>query len=372
MFRLKKRTARYWKIVILLLMGCLLMTFACHDQFLYHQPIAKITKVTNSKPLTQVDEFQNKDQITYQKIQGIVLNGHYCGKKIHLKNSFTKTHATDQEFHKNRQVFVSQIVKSKNGLEGNIKNVKRDYVIVFLGWLVVTLLILLMNKDGLKTIFSVIINTFVFIFAIWIDQHVYGNAVIIVFSILTICFSAISLLIILGPNKKMLATFFSTIIGTLFSVLLGILILKITKNRGVFYESMQYVTQIPQTLFVAELMLGSLGAVMDECSDIIATLFELHSLNPMISRQQLFQAGKKVGNEIVGPLINVLFLVFMTGTFASSILYLKNNNSWGYTFNMNMSLGMVQSLISAIGIASVVPIVSMFGALLLGRKQVDE
>ncbi|WP_295730582.1 YibE/F family protein [uncultured Limosilactobacillus sp.] len=358
-----------FKIMIALLIGGFVMFFVHHDQVLYHQPIAKITKVTNGQPKKQVDEFKNHDQLTHQKITATILNGRYRGQTVHLNNAFTNTHATDQQFHVGNQVFVNHLNHHQHRLTGNINSIKRDAVVAFLAWLVAALLILLMGYDGLKTLCSVILNTGLFILAIWLERKISGNAVLIVFGLLTVGFATASLLIVLGPNKKMLATLAATILGTFASLLLGILILGITHSRGVIYESMQYVTQVPQTLFLAELMLGSLGAVMDECSDIIATLFELHQLNPMISRKQLFSAGQSVGSEIMGPLINVLFLVFMTGTFASSILYLKNGNGWGYTFSMNMSLGMTQSLVSGIGIAIVVPIVSAFGALLLGRKE---
>ena len=127
-------------------------------------------------------------------------------------------------------------------------------------------------------------------------------------------------------------------------------------------------TQVPRPLFVAEILLGSLGAVMDESSDIVATLFELKRIDPTVTRLQLFMSGRSIGKSIMGPLVNVLFLIFMADTFTNSLLYLKNGNSWGYTFSMNMSLGMVQSLISGIGIVLAVPVVSFLGALLLGRR----
>ena len=103
-------------------------------------------------------------------------------------------------------------------------------------------------------------------------------------------------------------------------------------------------------------------------SDIVATLFELKRIDPTVTRLQLFMSGRSVGKSIMGPLVNVLFLIFMADTFTNSLLYLKNGNSWGYTFSMNMSLGMVQSLVSGIGIVLAVPVVSILGALLLGRR----
>ncbi|MDM8334330.1 YibE/F family protein, partial [Limosilactobacillus panis] len=195
-----------------------------------------------------------------------------------------------------------------------------------------------------------------------------GEHVMLIFGSLAVIFTLVSLLLILGPTKKMLATFGATVIGTFTALGLSLLVFSMTHQRGIYYESMQYVTQVPRPLFVAETLLGSLGAVMDESSDIIATLFELKQLNPAVARRQLFLAGRNVGKTIMGPLINVLFLIFMAETFTSSLLYIKNGNSWGYTFAMNMSLGTVQSLVSGIGIVLAVPLVSLFGALLLGRR----
>ena len=190
----------------------------------------------------------------------------------------------------------------------------------------------------------------------------------LIFGSLAVIFTVVSLLLILGPTKKMLATTAATIIGTFTALGVSLLVFAWTHERGIYYESMQYVTQVPRPLFLAETLLGSLGAVMDESSDIIATLFELKQLNPTVSRLQLFLSGRSVGKSIMGPLVNVLFLIFMAETFTSSLLYIKNGNSWGYTFAMNMSLGTVQSLVSGIGIVLAVPLVSGFGALLLGRR----
>ena len=59
----------------------------------------------------------------------------------------------------------------------------------------------------------------------------------------------------------------------------------------------------------------------------------------------------------------------MADTFPSALLYLKTAILSLY-LNMNMSLGMVQSLVSGIGIVLTVPLVSCFAALLLGRRKV--
>ena len=160
----------------------------------------------------------------------------------------------------------------------------------------------------------------------------------LVFGTLALIFTIVSLILILGLTKRMLATLGATVCGTLIAMLISLLVFQLTQERGIYYESMQYVTQVPRPLFLAETLLGSLGAVMDESSDIVATIFELRQLDPTVTKGQLFMAGRSVGKSIMGPLVNVLFLIFMVDTFTSSLLYLKNGNSWGYTFSMTTKL----------------------------------
>lgn len=349
--------------------GLLAMIFVTHNQRFYRQPIARVVKVTNGKAQRTEDEFKNVDHQTEQQITAVLMNGKYREKKVTIKNTFSDSQPMDQEYHVGDQLFLSQLVKRDGGLTANPAGQKRDTVVVFLGWLVITILLLTMGRAGTFALISVVIDTILFMIALALDLHNQGNHVLLIFSVLALIFTAVSLLLVLGPTKKMLATFGSTIVGTTVAILVGVLVLSLTNNRGVYYESMQYVTQVPRPLFIAEILLGSLGAVMDESSDIVATLFELKRIDPNVSRMQLFMSGRSVGKSIMGPLVNVLFLIFMADTFTNSLLYLKNGNSWGYTFNMNMSLGMVQSLISGIGIVLAVPAVSVFGSLLLGRRK---
>lgn len=362
--------SKWWLIISIVLVGIGTMLFTMHNQRFYRQPIGQIVRVKNGQPHRTTDQFKNIDHQTSQRLTVKIMNGRYQGQLAQVSNTYSDSQPMDQRFYPGNQIFLSQLRAHKQGkLTANVSGYKRDTIIVFLLWLVIILLLVLMGTSGALALISVVINGILFILAIMVDLNNQGAHVLATFGSLALAFAAISLLLVLGPNRKMLATLLATIVGTVLSLMVGLFILELTHHRGVYYESMQYVTQVPRPLFIAEILLGSLGAVMDESSDIMATLFELKQLNPQINRWQLFMSGRNVGKSIMGPLVNVLFLIFMADTFTSSLLFLKNGNSWGYTFDMNMSLGMVQSLISGIGIVIVVPVVSALGALLLGRRK---
>ncbi|BAG26768.1 conserved hypothetical protein [Limosilactobacillus fermentum IFO 3956] len=360
--------AKYKLVIALIVLGVGAMIFTTHNQRLYKAPLAQVVAVENGKAQKETDEFQNVDYQVNQTLTVKMLNGKYTGKEFKVNNTYTKSGALDQRYYPGNQIFLSQLTKRNGHLTANVAGYKRDVVLVFLGWLVIFLLVLMMGWAGSLAMLSVCLNAVLFYFVIQIDLKMQASHAFLTFSILALLFAALSLLLVLGLTKKMVATFLATVLGTSVAMLVSVLVMNLTHHQGIYYESMQYVTQVPRPLFLAETLLGSLGAVMDEASDIVATLHELHEIDPTISRRQLFLSGRNIGKSIMGPLVNVLFMIFMADTFTSALLYIKNGNNWGYTFSMNMSLGTVQSLVSGIGIVLAIPLVSAFAALLYGRK----
>ena len=142
--------------------------------------------------------------------------------------------------------------------------------------------------------------------------------------------------------------------------------MQVTNDKGVHYEALDFATQSPKQLFLAATVIGLLGAVMDAATDIVSTLFEMKRTQPEISRKQLFISGQNVGKSIMGPLVNVLLLIFFAETVTMAVLFFRTGNSIAYTFEWTMSLGIIQSLISGIGITLVIPSASLLSSLVLG------
>lgn len=355
-------------LIVMIIIGIFGNVFISYDLKFYSKPVAKVTSVKQISISKTDDEFHNQDEQISQRLIVTVLNGKYRHHRLTLNNTYTKSQTNSHKYRKSNVLILNNISDDKGKLSASILSLKRDRILFNITWLIITILVVMMGRAGLLAFIGVFINLLLFIVMININDQLHGNAILPVSIISAVIFTAISLLLIQGFSKKMLATFGATIGGTLLSILIGLLLLNLTHNRGVYYETMSYITQFPIPLFAAETLLSSLGAVMDEASDIMATLFELKTVDPTVSRHQLFSSGLSVGHSIMGPLINVLFLIFLADTFNSSLLYLRNGNSWGFTFNMTMSLGMVQSLICGIGIVLTIPLTSIFGALLLGKQ----
>ena len=344
----------------MLIFGIVFIFGVAHDERLYRQPIFKVNQVRTLNSNRATDEFHNQDRQTNQTLSGTVMNGTHRGKHLVLHNTYSQSNAMDRKYHVGEEAFL---VMHHDVNKSTIKTFKRDVPIAALTYFAICLLLIFLRISGLTALLSIVVNAVLFVIAVVINGKTEGTQVLWLFGGLAVVFSALTLWLILGLSRQMLITWASTIVGTVAALLVSLLVFHLTHEHGIHYESMQFVTQLPQPLFLAESLIGSLGAVMDESTDITSSLFALVRERPRISRRQIFWSGRNIGKSIMGPLINVLFFIFMGSALPLALLFLKNGNSWGYSFTMNMSLGVVQSLISAIGIVLAVLLSSFFASL---------
>ena len=247
-----------------------------------------------------------------------------------------------------------------------INNYKRDVYLIMLCWAVVVLLFLVTQIRGFTSLISVILNFIIFLLCVQLDVKWNINNFFWIFATVAVIFLALSLILVIGFNWQCLVTFSSIFIGTTLAMIIGVVAMQVTNDKGVHYEALDFATQSPKQLFLAATVIGLLGAVMDAATDIVSTLFEMKRTQPEISRKQLFISGQNVGKSIMGPLVNVLLLIFFAETVTMAVLFFRTGNSIAYTFEWTMSLGIIQSLISGIGITLVIPSASLLSSLVLG------
>lgn len=347
--------------LLIILSGGLLYLFTINDAFLYKQPIMRITHVENGKTVGIVDEFKNHDQQTSQRITGNILNGEHKNEKFKVHNTYTKSRGMDQKFHVGQLVFVN-IYQKKDKQTVSISHYKRDTYLLMLCWLTLVLLFVVMRSNGLRSIVSVILNFILFLIIVQLDVMWNITSFFGIYAISAIVFTALTLVLVIGWNKQCLVTFAAIFFGTATALLITVIAMWLTDDKGMHYEALDFATQAPKQLFLSASVIGLLGTVMDAATDIVSTLFELKRSQATVSFKQLFESGRQVGKKIMGPLINVLLLIFFAETFTLAILYFRTGNSFGYTFEWTMSLGLVQTLISGIGITLVIPSASLLAA----------
>ena len=356
------------KLLLIVLSGLILYIFASNDAFLYKQPVGKVENVSVKSISKTKDTFNNQDKVTVQEVTFKILNGKYRNKIVKLRNTYSQSGGLDQEYKVGNQVFLT-IKKHHGKLNSSISHYKRDVYLVMLLWLVIVLLYATMKLNGLKTLLSVAVHFVVFLIFVQLDVMLNLTNFFWLFAAAAFIFTILSLWLVIGFNKQWFVTCASVVSGTVIALLIGLIAMNVTNGKGVHYEALDYATQSPKQLFLAATVIGLLGTVMDAATDIVSTLFEMKRTDEKISERQLFKSGMAVGRSIMGPLINVLLMIFFAETFTMAILYFKTGNSIAYTFEWTMALGIVQTLVSGIGVTLVIPCASFLSAKVLGGAQ---
>lgn len=347
---------------------CIALIVTNHNYSLYKKPIAEVVKTNVVEQHKSTDLNHNKDTVYSQKIVAKIMNGKYKGKLIHLENTYSYSGAYDQKYTVGTDLFVSLEKNSQHALSGTIEGVKRDKQVTAVAGLFILILLAIGKKQGFYSIISLLINIVLLIGALNVYLALGNVSLLAVCIVAVVLFTVISLLLVSGNQEKTHVAIISTLIGTFISLLIAYIVMQLTDSNGLHYEGMEFVTIPPQKIFMSEVLIGSLGAVMDVAITITSSVYELYEKNKEIAHKDLLKSGKEIGGDIMGAMTNILFFSYISGTIPMVLLYLKNGSPLGYTFSMNFSLELIRALTGSIGIVLTIPITLYLSILFIFRK----
>jgi len=353
-------------IMIVAFIGSII--FVNNNYSFYSTPIVKVTHTELIEQTDTVDNFNNQDIFSTQKLTAEIMNGEYVGDTIELMNDYSIAGAYDQAYTPGSELFVS-LSKSEEPLTGYVTNIKRDKYIIYVAWIFILTLVLIGKRQGFFAVISLAINALVLSFALDIYINYNNINLLLVISLCVIIFTVSSLLLVNGRNEKTYAAIVASLLGTFISVLIAYLVLVLTNEEGLRYEAMDFLTRPYKLVFMAGVFVGSLGAVMDVAITMSASTFELHEKNNNISNTALKKSVMDIGKDIMGTMTNILFFAYLSGSIPIMLLYLKNGSPLFFTISMNLSLEIARALAGGIGIVLTIPIGLYVSLFFLNRKK---
>lgn len=354
--------------VIFLLMAAMVFTY--NDYFLYKEDVVKITAVKNEEVYEKEGLNGEVEKYYNQEITAIIKSGEYKGKSITLNNTCSYSGVKDEGYKKGNYLFVS-LSGSEDKLSANILSVKRDMYVMVLICVFILGIVIFAGKKGVLSIISIIMNIIIFTYAL--NEYVNGKDILKLCNLMIILFTMISLILASGINKQTVCA----IISTLISVALIFIIYKITKENfeQPEYMMMEYITN-PEHLdhiFMAGVLIGGLGAIMDVAISISVAVNELINKDKNISVKNLISSVKEIGYDIMGTMINVLFFTYMCGTIPMLILKIKNGYKFLSIIKFQIPFEIIRFLVGAIGIVVTIPISGFIAITILKkRRQVND
>ena len=109
-------------------------------------------------------------------------------------------------------------------------------------------------------------------------------------------------------------------------------------------------------LLFSGLLISSLCAIMDVGMSIASAMTEICAQTPHISRKELFQAGMRVGRDMMGTNSNTLILAFAGGSLSMLVLDYAYDLPWLQIINSNnIGISIMQGLSGSFGVVLGVP-----------------
>lgn len=363
-----KRKALLYLSVFILLLTAVIFTY--HNYFIYDKTIAKVIEVENAFDHEETSEEGVIEKYYSQDITAIIKNGEYKGSSIKLTNKYSYSGVNDEKYKKGNDLFITA-KESAGGVTGSIISVKRDKYIAIALSIFIMAILLVSGKKGLLAVLSLIINISLFIYAL--DLYSKGENIIFLCNMLIIAFSICSLILVSGINRQT----FVAIISTLLSMSAVYVIYNISLRFGEQpeYMMMEYISRAEdlEHIFMAGVLIGGLGAVMDVAISISVAVNELINKDKNITVKALVLSVKEIGYDIMGTMINVLFFSYMCGTIPMMILKMKNGYPLYSILRFQIPFEIIRFLLGSIGIVLAIPISGLVAVLIMkGRSKVND
>jgi len=235
-------------------------------------------------------------------------------------------------------------------------------VLIFMG-----LVLLLGGKKGIQALVSLALSILAifYIFIPLLKKDV--NSVFITF-IIVIAISIITMPIILGFNRKSLVAIFGATLGVITALFFGFLFKWLIDINGMGAEdSRMLAVQFPdfdyEGIFLAGVIIGALGAVMDVAVSITSGLEEVTRHSKSLSIQEIWSSGLSIGRDILGSMVNTLIFAYVGASLTLILLFMQSNASLIDVLNQGfIAEEVVRSLVGSIGLLATIPLTALFGA----------
>lgn len=347
--------------------------FMENDFFLYQRPIGRVIASSDHYVKTVS---QSNDQHTYrekhytQTLKCRIKNGKYKGKTVTVQNQYTASQVYDTKYEKNDFLFIDNIRRSESGLRGNEAGTKRDTLIITVLSALFGLFLLVGGRRGALTIFSLALNMICFYFALLL--YTKGVNILVSMVPLTAFFTAMLLFFMYGRNEKTWLAFSATLLSVAVTVLLAAA--AIISGPRVDYDFMEYLPQPYEQMdvnfiFLSELMIGCLGAVMDVVVTMIMTMNQIAETGGDLSRRALLRSCRSVGDDLAGTMITLMFFTNIAARIPAFLLFLRNGIQFHTILRYQVYFELTRFLTGSIGIVTAIPVSAGIAVLYYQKKK---
>jgi len=190
--------------------------------------------------------------------------------------------------------------------------------------------------------------------------------------------AVISVPLIAGLNRKTLAAIIGVVIGVTLAGGLAWMTGNAARIVGIEYDNASMLAVLPQAalldmrgVFMAGILIGCLGAMMDTGLSVASAVYEMRALHPKMSRRSLWAAGMNVGRDILAMMSSTLILAYAGTAVPLMMILAAYKVPLMVILNSDMiAAEVIRSIAGTIGLCLAVP-ATILAVLVLSKDEGD-
>ncbi len=337
-----------------------------NDYGLYKSTIARVTKAENSFDRNETGPGGQVERHDTQALALLIMNGPDAGKTATAKNAYAESLVASEKYAAGDEVFVA-LTEDGGQLTAIITGEKRDVAIALLAGLFVIGILWVSRARGLLTVLSFLLNLSVFVLCMRL--YMGGTPLVRLRFLMIGAFLVSTLLLAGGLTRKAFGAILSSLVTLALTALLYHAAVALAGKPP--YELMDYIF-VPEDLeeiFLAGVLIGCLGAVMDVAITVCAAVSELVSASRPLTRREIVGAIRGIGHDIMGTMIAVLLFSYLSGSLPIIVVKVMNGYSFSSMARFHVLFEIIRFLVGSIGIVLAIPVSGAVAVLLVGRRR---
>ncbi|TWI73986.1 putative membrane protein [Desulfobotulus alkaliphilus] len=300
-----------------------------------------------------------------------IVSGDMKGERVHSANHLLGKLDLDRLYQAGDRVLL---VLTLDGDRIRHAQVMDHYRLDMQAWLAGSfafLLVAFAGWTGMRALLSFVF-TGLMVWKILIPGFLKGWDPMITALFVVMLLSAAILFLVAGWNRKGFTAFAGCLLGLFCTALLALFVAPAFQLHGAikpFSETLMYTGYAHLDLtriFLATIIMAASGAVMDLAMDIAASMDEVVSQNPRISRSEAMFSGFRVGRAVMGTMSTTLLLAYSSSYLSLLMVFMAQGIPMANMLNLNyVTAEFLNTILGSFGLLAVAPFTALAGAFFL-------
>jgi len=300
-----------------------------------------------------------------------ILSGEHRGKTAEVRNIVFVDATVNPQI--GQTIIIHFDYHGNGNYSAHVHSYVRDTAIYIIAVLFLVLIVAVGGKAGLRSAYGLIFS-FVSLLFLLIPAIMRGGSPALLTILVSFLITAVSLIAIMGFEKKTWVSIAGTIVGIAFYCLFYVIIAAALRITGANIPEMNQLVvlgftdtvNLTQLLFCG-ILIASLGAVTDTTVSVASATAEISKTGMKFN--DLFKSSMRMARDCVGSSANTLILAF-TGTFFITLIMFQLHEL-NYTMLINrvdIAIEVLRAISASAGMILCAPATALLGSYMYRTK----